>query len=203
MDLQRSIGNHAFQRLIRSEVIQPKLQDQTAERQADSVMHRPGVAVGFGSLHGKTVGTFDGGKKSIEKLKISPATGCDCSGKQKCMLATATLAVKYHVNVTITMPPMPKGLSECEQKVVRAFMNNVLLRHEKEHKRLMETYNTTTRRPIQALGCGRSEAKDALKIEAATLHADEAAAREKEARDKSDAIDPFFDMYDTSKCDRP
>jgi hypothetical protein len=169
-------------------------------------MHIPGVAVnygGSGNLHGKTDGKFDGGTKSLEKLKISPSTGCDCSGKQKCMKATATLAVTYNVKVTITMPPMPKGLTPCEQKVVRAFMNNVLLPHEKDHKRLLETYNTTTRRSIQALGCGRDEAKDNLETEAKTLHADEAAAREKEARSKSNAIDPFFDMYDTSKCDRP
>jgi hypothetical protein len=137
-----------MQRLLRSELIQPKPQDHTADHSA-SALHRPGIAVGYGkvgNLHGKTVGTFDGGKKSIEKLTISPSTGCDCLGTHKCMLATATLVVKYNVSVTTTMPKMPGGLTECEQKVVQAFMDNVLRPHEDKHKSLMETYNTTIRR---------------------------------------------------------
>lgn len=206
VELQRSIGNHAMQRLMRSEFIQPKLQDHTVDPAVDSVMHRPGVAVGYGrtgNLHGKTVGTFDGGKKWLEKLKIAPSTGCDCLGTHKCMIATATLAVKYNVRVTTTMPQMPGGLTQCEQRVVRAFMDNVLGPHEAKHKRLMETYNTTTRQPVEARGCGRDEAKSALDTEAELLHAAEAATREKDAISKSDAIDPFFDMYDTSSCDTP
>lgn len=206
LELQQSIGNHAMHRLISSDFIQPKPVDHTADRAAGSVMHRPGVAVGYGrtgNLHGKTVGAFDGGKKWLEKLQVSPSTGCDCLGTHKCMIATATLAVKYNVKVTTTMPQMPGGLSQCEQRVVRAFMDNVLGPHEAKHKRLMETYNTTTRRPIEARGCGRDEAKSALDTEAELLHAAEAATREKDAISKSDAIDPFFDMYDTSSCDTP
>lgn len=195
-----------MQRLIRSEFIQPKLQDHASHRAADSVMPTPGIAVGHGrtgNLHGLTVGKFDGGKKSFEKLKISPSTGCDCRGTHKCMIATATLAIKYNVKVTITMPPMPKGLSPCEQKVVQAFMDTKLRRHEERHKTLMETYNTTTRQPVEARGCGRDEARSSLDTEAALLHSAEAPGREQDARSKSDAIDPFFDMYDTSPCDRP
>lgn len=119
------------------------------------------------------------------------------------MIATATLAVKYDVKVTITMPDMPKGLTECEQKVVRTFMNNVLRPHEEEHKRRMETYNGTTRQPVKAQGCGTDDAKRSLDAEAELLHAAEAAQREKDAKAKSDRIDPFAEMYDTSSCDRP
>ncbi len=194
-----------MQRLIRSEFIQPKSQDHTADH-AESVLHRPGIAVGFGkvgNLHGKTEGAFDGGKKWLEKLKVSASTGCDCLGTHKCMIATATLAVKYNVKVTTTMPKMPGGLKECEQKVVQAFMDEVLRPHENRHKSLMETYNGTTRQPVEARGCGSDDAKSALDTEAELLHAAAAATREKDARSKSDAIDPFFDMYDTSVCDKP
>lgn len=194
-----------MQRVIRSPFIQAKL---STEALVDDTLNQaastPGVAVGhgrIGNLHGEAVPDFDGGKKSLENLKIAASTGCDCSGKQKCMLATATLTVKYNVKIKISMPPMPSGLSACEQGVVRAFMNNVLRPHENEHKRLREGYNNTTRRKIEARGCSSSEAKSALDTEAETLHADEAAAREQDAISKSNGIDPFIRAFDTSDCD--
>ena len=162
-------------------------------------------AVGYGGvsgLHGKTDGKFDGGKKVIEKRKISRAAGCDCTAGSRCLKATGTLAVTYKVKVTIRMPGMPAGLSKCEQDLVKAFLRNKLGPHENEHKRRFETYNGTTRQPIEALGCGQADAKSSLDIEAERVHTDEAAAREKAAKEFSDKIDPFFGDVDFDRCER-
>jgi len=139
------------------------------------------VAVGYsglGGLHGRTEGTFDGGKKAIADLKTSRATGCNCPAGQPCLNAVGKLVVTYKVKVTITMPPMPSGLSKCKRDRVAAFFSRELRPHEEEHKRRFETYNGTTRRPIEARGCGQDGVKSALDDEAQKMHDDESAARE-------------------------
>lgn len=95
---------------------------------------------------------------------------------------------------------MPSGLSKCEQDRVTAFFKNELRPHEEEHKRRFETYNGTTQRPIEARGCGQDGAKSALDTEAQRTHDDESAGREAAARQKSNAIDPFFRVVDLEGC---
>jgi hypothetical protein len=270
-DLQRSIGNHAVQRLIQSPYIQTKLQvnpsgdryAQKADRGEYNVTrmaepegtqkevtrlqpqvpvpeiaplvqrsgaleeHRegrvaaksfvpdgpdtlrpgptkmPGSSVGYGggpSLHGRADADYDGGKKTINKLKYSRATGCNCPGKQPCMKATGTLVVTYKVKVKITMPSVPTGLSECKQERVRRFLKNVLGPHEQEHKRRYETYNGTTQHPIEGLGCGQAEAKSVLDTEAQRIHDDEAPERKRVAAAYSGLLDPFFEFADFDGC---
>lgn len=241
MQLQRSIGNQAVQRLIRSPYIQARLQiskpgdpfEQEADRVADTVMRMaepqatqeettriqekplatqmkghgltraPNSAVGHGggpNFHGQADPDFDGGKKAIAQVKTSRATGCDCPGKEPCIKATGTLVVTYKVKVRITMPPIPSNLSKCKQARVAAFLKNELGPHEQDHKRRFETYNGTTRQPIEGLGCGKGEAKSALDTEAQRIYDDESTEREKAARDSSGKIDPFFRVVDFDGC---
>jgi len=179
------------------------LHDGLAATRARAPLRRPTSAVGYGggpNLHGQADAVFDGGKKKISNLKTSRATGCDCAASQSCMKATGTLEVTYKVKVTITMPPMPSGLSKCKQDRVTAFFKNVLGPHEQKHKRGFETYNGTTRHPIEGRGCGQDEAKSALDTEAQRIYDDESAAREKAARQESDKLDPFFELVDFDGC---
>jgi hypothetical protein len=98
------------------------------------------------------------------------------------------------------MPPIPSNLSKCKQGRVAAFFKNELGPHEQEHKRRFETYNGTTRQPIEALGCGKAEAKSALDTEAQRIYDDESTEREKAARDYSGKVDPFFRVVDFNGC---
>jgi hypothetical protein len=95
---------------------------------------------------------------------------------------------------------MPSGLSKCKRDRVAAFFSRELRPHEEEHKRRFETYNGTTRRPIEARGCGQDGVKSALDDEAQKMHDDESAAREAAAKQRSDAIDPFFRVVDFDDC---
>jgi hypothetical protein len=190
--LQRAVGNRQVAQLLANLTAAP-----------ESPRRSPDVAVGYGAmsgLHGRTEGTFDGGKKAIADLKTAPATGCDCPPRQACLTATATLVVTYKVAVTISMPPMPGGLTACKQKRVAAFLAGVLRPHEQEHKRRFETYNGVTRRPVEARGCGRSGVKTEIDNEAEKMHDQESTSREDAARKLSDAIDPFFRVVDFEGC---
>jgi hypothetical protein len=190
--LQRSVGNQQVAQLLAKLAAVP-----------ESPSRSPGLVVGHGGmsgLHGRTEGTFDGGKKAIANLKTAPATGCDCPAGQPCLIANATLVVTYKVAVTITMPAMPGGLSACKQKRVAAFLTGALRRHEEDHKRRLETYNGVTRRPVEARGCGRSGVKTEIDNEAEKMHDEESTTREGAARKLSDDIDPFFRVIDFDDC---
>jgi len=190
--LQRAVGNRQVAQLLADLAAVP-----------EGPTRAPAVAVGHGGmsgLHGRTEGTFDGGKKAIANLKTAPATGCDCPAGQHCLTATATLVVTYKVAVTINMPPMPGGLTACKQKRVAAFLAGVLRPHEEEHKRRFETYNGVTRRPVEARGCGQRGVKTEIDNEAEKMHDEESTAREAAARKLSDDIDPFFRVVDFDGC---
>ena len=164
---------------------------------------RPGTAVGYGGmsgLHGRTESTPDGGKRALKDLKVTPASGCTCPEGQKCLNGTATAQITYKTKVTIKMPPMPGGLNACKQGRVRAFFANELGPHEEEHKRRFKTYEGIVKRQIQARGCGLTEVKNDLDSQAHVIQDEEHDKRDRAAREKSDAIDPFFRVVDFEGC---
>ncbi|HEY7042959.1 MAG TPA: hypothetical protein VH419_04755 [Nocardioidaceae bacterium] len=171
VDLQRTVGNRAVTALVAA---------------YDGNGHTPPIR-----LHGRTFGTFDGGSSSVQQQRVRRATGCDCPAEDPCLRATGSLAIGYHVDVTIEMPPMPDGLSQCQQRRVRTFLRDVLGPHEQEHARRLRTYNGTTRRPFDVTGCGRSGLDTAVTTKLQQMHDDEADARAKTADQLSLAIDPF------------
>jgi len=131
--------------------------------------------------------------------KVAPAKGCKCPPKAPCLTGTGTLQVTYSVDVTITMPDMPTGLTACQQRRVREFLTNVLEPHEQEHARRLRTYDGTTKRPFSVNGCGRAALDSAVNKKLQKMHKDEAAARASAAEKLSLAIDPFDRPIDL-KC---
>ena len=107
------------------------------------------------------------------------------------MTGSGTLQVTYKVDVTITMPDMPGGLSDCQERRVRDFLRNVLGPHEQEHKRLLKTYDGTTSRAFSVTACGRSALDEAVNGKIQQMQTDEHDQRSADAEKKSAAIDPF------------
>jgi len=149
-------------------------------------------------LHGKTSGTFDGGTGQVVNQQVTKGKGCNCDKGVQCVHVTGTLVIDYSVNVTITMPPVPSGLTACELAKVQAFLQNVLLPHEQDHKARLETYNGQTRHRVDVTGCGQDDVTS--KVQA--IHDAEEPARQAAAQARSDAIDPFVRTIDCSDCDK-
>jgi len=149
-------------------------------------------------LHGTTDGTFDGGTGSVVDQKVTRGTGCNCDQGVQCSHVTGTLVINYSVSVTITMPPMPSGLTACQQAKVQAFLQNVLLPHEHDHETRLKTYNGQTKNRVDVTACGEEEATS--KVQA--IHDAEEKARQAAAQARSDAIDPFVRTIDCSDCEK-
>jgi hypothetical protein len=147
------------------------------------------------SLHGQTDANFDGGTGKVANQVVSKGT-CDCGEGGKCFHVTGTLVTKYSVSVTITMPPMPSGLTACEQGKVQDFLKNVLTPHEQDHKTRFMTYNGQTRNPVDVTGCSQEDVQS--KVQA--IQDAEEAPRQAKARALSAAIDPFVRTVDCSDC---
>lgn len=155
------------------------------------------VEGGF-TLHGKTNAKYNGGPWTIQGQKATKSDECgDCGAGQQCLHVTGNKVASYTAAVTIVMPPMPSGLNACEQKIVKDFLKNVLLPHEKEHEKRFKTYNGTTRVPVDVTGCGQDGVKSAIDA----IHDPEAQQREDAANALSAAIDPFTVTVDTSECE--
>lgn len=172
--LQRQFGNRAVAELIRAAAMHGQGHDT-------KVLHNGTLA----SVHGTAEGQFNGGPWTVEKQKVGRGKGCvECD---ECVQATGTVVANYSVGVTITMPDVPEGLTECEAATMRKWISTTLRAHENEHKRRLETYNGTTRRAFNIKGCSADEITAKIEAQQTT----EAEAREKKAADYSALIDPY------------
>jgi len=148
------------------------------------------------TLHGQTSGNFDGGTSKILRPRLARARGCDCPEEDPCLRATGTLQITYRSTVTIEMPEVPGGLSECQEERVRTFLRNVLGPHERENARRLRTYDGTTSRTFAVTGCGSQAVNEAAQDKAQEMHDTEAAQRAADADALSLAIDPFVRPID-------
>jgi hypothetical protein len=114
-------------------------------------------------------------------------TCTECPEDDPCLHAVGAFTVTYTAKVTINMPDVPDGLTECQQQRVRAFLRDVLGPHEREHARRFRTYNGATTHAINFTGCGTSALQEHLQ----QIHDTEEAKRHAEADALSAAIDPF------------
>jgi hypothetical protein len=176
LDLQRLAGNRAVAQLA---------QNFDGDGRSGSL-----------ALHGQTEPFFDGGNAQVRGAQVKRAKGCDCPQDEPCMTGSGTLEVTYKVDVTITMPDMPGGLSDCQERRVRDFLRKVLGPHEQEHKRLLKTYDGTTSRPFSVKACGRSVLDEAVNSKIQQMQTDEHDQRSADAEKKSAAIDPFNKKID-------
>ena len=149
------------------------------------------------SLHGQANATYNGGRAQVAGQKVTTSSACGDCGDQQCLHLTGTLVTNYAVSVAIAMPPMPDGLTPCEQGKVRTFLRTVLLPHEQDHETRFKTYNGQTKNPVDITGCGR----DDLQAQITALVTNEDAQRQASANVLSAALDPFVATIDCSDCD--
>jgi len=189
-DLQRLAGNRAVAGLIAtwstSETAGPTVGTARVAPSMAANGHTGGIV-----LHGETTGTYDGGTSAVTGRRVRRVKDCDCPDEAPCLRATGTLRIRYRVDVQITMPDVPGGLSECQERRVRTFLRTVLRPHEEDHRRRMRTYNGTTRHAFDLTACGSEALTAAVQEHLQAHHDQEAAERQQTAQDLSDAIDPF------------
>jgi hypothetical protein len=170
-DLQRLAGNRAVAQLMR-----------TFDGNGKS---------GSITLHGQAEPFFDGGNAKVLNAQVKRKKGCDCPQDEPCMTGSGTLKVTYKVDVTITMPDVPGGLTACQERRVRDFLRNVLGPHEQDHATRLRSYDGTTSRAFSVTACGRSALDEAVNTKIQQMQTDEHDQRSADAEKKSAAIDPF------------
>jgi hypothetical protein len=205
LPLQRIYGNRFVQRLL---VLARQVENQKAE-ESQRIGSQPitynGKPSHFSfkggcdhlSLHGKTDVQFNS-KGDVKNRVEEPGRDCACKRGVPCTHLTGTLVTDYTASVSITMPPMPGGLTKCEQSQVRAFLVNVLRPHEEDHRAALKSFEGQTRNLVDVTGCGRDDVQ--AKVQA--IGDAERASRESAAKAKSAALDPFVRIIDCSECDK-
>lgn len=111
---------------------------------------------------------------------------------------TGDLVETFSVTTTVSLPPMPTGLSDCERPIVDDAINTRLAAHEQQHVTAFEAYNGTTTSPYSVQGNAQ-----AVTAALAQRHTTNEAARRSAADTASRALDPFMIDVDTSSCDPP
>jgi len=110
----------------------------TIEEVDVSCASQPSFGGGHGgsiSLHGQTDGGFDHAQPLPAPFPSTVKVTTQMVGTQQVFSAHGFFNVTFLATPTITLPPMPSGLSECQQKAVQAFIDGPLTDHENAHKK--------------------------------------------------------------------
>ena len=161
---------------------------------------RPVNHVSFGKsparirLHGKTVANYDNGTGNVINQKAEHAKDCSGCDDSKCITWSGTLQLTFLASPTIALPGPSKyaHLSPCQQERVKAWIQDVLLPHEKQHKAAFEKYNGTVNKPFSMKICQRKMGAELVQH----LHDAEEIRRRTLADNASDALDPFHSNID-------
>ena len=108
------------------------------------------------------------------------------------------LVETYSVATNVSLPSLPKGLSECEEAIVDDAINNKLAAHEQAHvDAFHNNFDGTVTTSYSETG---GAAQVTAKLEA--KHQANKAARQAKADSESAKLDPFQIDADTSSCDK-
>ena len=147
-------------------------------------------------LEGKTNATFKkGAGKTVGEKKTKSDSCEDCP--EDCITASGKLSVPYTVSTNVTLPAVPADFTPCQQKLVKAGINNIIAPHEQKHVKAFNTFAGTASLPIDYSGC---DAGYSTYLEG--LAQDEYDRREAAANAASDALDPFTADVDVC-CKEP
>lgn len=121
-------------------------------------------------------------------------------GEGGCNVASGTLVNTFTVGTTVTLPPVPDSLTECQRANAQRFIDTILSPHEQEHVTAFNTYNGTSSRPFSVTICPGEDFATLVQAE----HDTDAQARQAAAQALSDALDPFnVDVDIDEGCEAP
>jgi hypothetical protein len=137
-------------------------------------------------IHGRTRARFNGGSFRTVNVVTEPGVGCEGCRARNCVHVTGSVVIDYHVTTSVTLPPIPRGLTPCQRERVQEAIDNVIAPHEAEHVAAFEQYNGTTEQPFDLTLC-RNRFPAAIR----SMVRQEETPRRAEAQAASDALDPF------------
>jgi hypothetical protein len=147
-------------------------------------------------LHGTATATYSQ-SWHIDNQVVTRATGCKgCKPPAICVHTTGSLVSDYSVSTNVKLPPIPKGLTECEEAKAQDFIDGPLADHEQQHVDAFAQYDGTTSTPIDLKRCGT----DAVTAAAAAMHDKEESKRRAAADKASRKLDPWNKVADLT-CD--
>jgi len=122
---------------------------------------------------------------STPNMTTTAATGCSCADAN-CVHVTGVMTSTFTVTTDVSLPSVPSGLSDCQQKTVRAAISSCLSPHEQRHVAAFNAYNGTVRTPFDSTCC-RSDVQSTLR----DMHDAIEGPRHDAVQASSDALDPF------------
>lgn len=145
-------------------------------------------------VEGKTVANYDQGNYQTKGKTKKGETCEECLGND-CITFTGNLISVFTANPVITLPNVPEGLSPCEKKAVRTFIQTTLKNHELDHVTAFKTYNGQVKTPLVYTGC-REDFRNYVQ----DMHDRINQQRIETANQLSDQLDPF---HKEIPCDCP
>jgi hypothetical protein len=109
---------------------------------SDGVGHgggRGGGAARSISIHGRTDANYNHGQPVAAPFPSTVTVTTKKAGKHNVFSAKGTFDVTFEAKPTITLPPVPGGLSECQQRAVQEFIDGPLLAHEHDHEKAFKS----------------------------------------------------------------
>lgn len=156
------------------------------------------ASIGKGStsihLHGKTEAHYDNGIGNVINQKATRAKDCPGCDDNSCIIWSGIFQLTFLASPTIALP-LPSEyahLRPCQRKRVRAWIQNVLLPHENQHKAAFEKYNGTVNKPFSMKICQTERSSELVQH----IHDTENTRRKNIANTASDALDPFHTNID-------
>ncbi|MGQ0519558.1 MAG: eCIS core domain-containing protein [Actinomycetota bacterium] len=144
------------------------------------------------SLPGRTDASFSSSFTTQGATRRRGEGGCDT--------VAGNMVNTFTVSTTVTLPPVPDGLTECQAANAQRFIDTILAPHEQEHVAHFNTYNGTSTVPFSLTVCAGDDLQAMIQAEHDTAQSTRQAA----AQALSDSIDPFnVDVDIDAGCEAP
>jgi hypothetical protein len=92
-------------------------------------------------LRGRTNASYNGGAYRTENVVTEQGEGCRACRGRNCVHVTGDVVIDYAVTTSVTLPSIPRGLTECQRQRVQDAIDADLRPHEQEHVTALHTYD--------------------------------------------------------------
>lgn len=135
-------------------------------------------------LQGRTNAAFRN-SFATQHMTTTAGDGCGCAAAD-CVHVTGTLVSTFTMTTNVSLPSVPSGLTNCQQRTVRVAITNCLSPHEQRHVAAFNAYRGTVSTPFD-INCCRADVHSSLQA----IHEGVEGPRHDQVQQTSDALDPF------------